>query len=583
MKKNTSSPRITFSDRGLTLTAQPGESLLDCIRRAGIPIDSTCNGKGICGKCKVQADGALNEVGPDEKKHLAGQPDGVRLACKAKVVGDVRVKLTDGGRPIKSIFGLDDVQVQLDSLVRHQDLVLPDQPGRSHAESLPFRARDPRLLDRIARWSPKKGVASGVTFGDELIDVHPGREHLLGAAVDVGTTSLSLYLFDMESGRRLGKSTALNPQVAYGGDVITRITYCQEDPGALTILQEAVIEGVAKMVDDALGPDRKREQIYFMTVAANTTMIHILAGVAPDSIALSPFTPVFLNPLILEGKPFNLPIHPKGRCLLLPSAGAYIGADIVAGLKAIDHDAGGGITLYADIGTNGEIVLVEGTDRFLATSCAMGPALEGMNISCGCRAVPGAIDTFTLDKDLCPVFTTIENQPPVGICGSGLLDLVAALLDAGLVNSTGAFNRGADPRLVARMKADRYHLTDEVSLSQKDLRQIQLARGAIASAIKLLLAETGRSVDDLDKIIVAGAFGYHLNAASLTRTGFLPSDCRDRISYVGNAALSGAALALLSRQALTDMERIASQFSIMQLGAHPKFKATFLSSLDFDG
>jgi uncharacterized 2Fe-2S/4Fe-4S cluster protein (DUF4445 family) len=274
-------------------------------------------------------------------------------------------------------------------------------------------------------------------------------------------------------------------------------------------------------------------------------------------------------------------MNPLGRCILLPGASAYIGADIIAGLVAINYESKTGLTLFIDIGTNGEMVLMDGPDSLLGTSCAVGPALEGMNISCGCRAVPGAVDSFAFNDDLLPDFTTIGGLPAVGICGSGLIELTAALLTAGLISPSGAFNPEATDSLTSRMKDDRYHLTDDVFLTQRDVRQVQLAKGAVLSGILTLMKEAGHSVGDLEEIVIAGSFGYHLNEDSLRRIGLLPQDFRGKVSFVGNSCLSGASMALLNREVLRNMSNIASCIKVVELGSHPAFRSNFISSLQF--
>jgi uncharacterized 2Fe-2S/4Fe-4S cluster protein (DUF4445 family) len=299
------------------------------------------------------------------------------------------------------------------------------------------------------------------------------------------------------------------------------------------------------------------------------------------SLALAPFRPAFLKPLILEAGHFGLPIAPLGRLILLPGAAAYVGADIVSGLTAIDYRSCSGCTLFVDIGTNGEIVLIEGPDRLLGTSCAMGPALEGMNITCGCRAVPGAINSVILGDDMLPRFTTIGGLPPIGICGSGLVDLVAALVTSGVIASSGAFNSKAGKGLTDRLQGDRYHLTDNIFLSQRDIRQVQLAKSAAITGILTLLSEAGRCVADLEQIIVAGSFGYHLNPENLKCIGLLPPEYTGQTTFVGNSSLSGASLAVLNQDILKDMEHLASVIRVLDLGSHPDFSKKFISQLDF--
>jgi uncharacterized 2Fe-2S/4Fe-4S cluster protein (DUF4445 family) len=571
---------IDGNDSGIE--AHFGETLLSCMRRGGILVESTCDGRGICGKCRVSAQGAMEPPDETERGHLIGLPSDVRLACRAKVVGEVHVTLNDEWTKLTSAFGLHEGRAPLDSSIRRFELpeIDPRSP-RPYAETLPFRVTDPRVLNKLANWEQKTDARFGVILEDEILDVRFGREHLLGAAVDLGTTSLALYVFNLETGDLVGKSSALNPQTAYGGDVITRVNYCRQNSDGVQLLAAKVIERLGPMLDEALGRFHSRDEVYLMTMAGNTTMLHILAGVQPLSLALAPFRPVFLSPLVLAGDHFGLPMNPLGRCILLPGASAYIGADIIAGLVAINYESKTGLTLFIDIGTNGEMVLMDGPDSLLGTSCAVGPALEGMNISCGCRAVPGAVDSFAFNDDLLPDFTTIGGLPAVGICGSGLIELTAALLTAGLISPSGAFNPEATDSLTSRMKDDRYHLTDDVFLTQRDVRQVQLAKGAVLSGILTLMKEAGHSVGDLEEIVIAGSFGYHLNEDSLRRIGLLPQDFRGKVSFVGNSCLSGASMALLNREVLRNMSNIAGCIKVVELGSHPSFRSNFISSLQF--
>jgi len=574
-------PTVYFENRKLKVQAEQGETLLSCIRRSGLRVESTCDGQGICGKCRVIAHGEMSPPDDAELALLAGRSADIRLACKAKVFGDVHATIDDTWTQLQTAFGPALREVAVDSPIRRVCLN-ENGPGTCpYAETIPFRISDPRVLAKIPGWVGNKKEAFGIVLGGELLDICFDRQPMLGAAVDIGTTSLSLSLFDLESGEFLGGSSALNPQTAYGGDVITRIDYCRENPEGVSVLRTALIGQLGSMLDTALGGGRSRDQVHLMTAAGNTTMLHILAGVSPVSIALAPFRPTFLKPIILEGERSGLPIAPQGRFILLPGTSGYVGADIVAGLTAIDYRSCTGYTLFIDIGTNGEIVLIEGPDRLLGTSCAMGPALEGMNISCGCRAVPGAVNSVTLGEDMLPRFTTIGDLPPIGICGSGLVDLVAALVISGVIELSGAFNSKAGKHLTEQLHENRYHLTDNVFLSQKDIRQVQLAKSAALAGILTLLKEAGHSVADLDQIIVAGSFGYHLNPQTLKYIGLLPADYTGKLNFVGNSSLSGASLALLNRDVLKEMEHLASMIRVLELGSNPVFSREFISQMGF--
>ncbi|SPF31478.1 2Fe-2S iron-sulfur cluster binding domain protein [Syntrophobacter sp. SbD1] len=574
-------PTVCLNGCDLPVEAAQGETLLSCIRRNGFKVESTCDGQGVCGKCRVIVHGELSPPDEVELEHLSGQPGNIRLACRAKVVGDLTVTLGETWTQIHSAPESKCRTVALDSLLKR--VTLPDEveSQRPYAETLPFKISDPRVPAKIAARGENSNQAFGIVFGNELLDIRFDRTPVLGAAVDIGTTSLSLNLFDLESGEFLGSSSALNPQTAYGGDVITRINYCREKAEGVSILRSVLIGQLELMLDEVLGKDRNRDQVHLMSAAGNTTMLHIMAGVNPLSLARAPFRPVFLKPVILEADRCGIPISPLGRLILLPGASAYVGADIVGGLTAIDYRTCSGCTLFIDIGTNGEIVLIEAPDRLLGTSCAMGPALEGMNISCGCRAVPGAVNSVTLDAGMLPRYTTIGDLPPIGICGSGLVDLVAALVTSGVIASSGAFNPDCGRGLTERLRGDRYYLTDNVFLNQRDIRQVQLAKSAAISGILTLLSEAGRSVAELEHIIVAGSFGYHLNPENLKRIGLLPEEYPGRITFVGNSSLSGASLALINQGILREMEHLASIIQVQELGSHPAFSKNFLSQLNF--
>lgn len=574
-------PQVTFNGSESTVEATQGETLLSCIRRSGLGVESTCDGRGVCGKCKVTAYGKLSDPDDQERGHLLGEPSDVRLACRARVQGNVSVTISDNWTQLQSVFGIEHRKVIPDSPVKR--VLLPEKlrDSRPYVETLPFRTKDLHVLGKIAAWDGDRHRAFGVVFEKELLDIRFDEKPVLGAAVDIGTTSLALSLFDLERGKCLGTSSALNPQTAYGGDVITRINYCRQNPDGVSVLQSELTRQIGVMLSEALGKDRSPDQVSLITASGNTTMLHLLAGIYPVSLAVAPFRPTFLRSLVVTGPDSGLALPAASRLILLPGASAYIGSDIVGGLTAIDYKSCPPGTLFIDIGTNGEIVLIEGPDKLLGTSCAMGPALEGMNISCGCRAVPGAIDTVCLGDDKVLRFTTIGGVPPVGICGSGLVDLVACLVSADIIAAGGAFNREADNRLADRLEDDRFHLTDKVFLSQKDIRQVQLAKSAALSGILTLLSQAGRSVNDLEEIVVGGAFGYHLNPQNLQRIGLLPEDFKGRITFVGNSSLSGASLAMLNQDILKEMESIASLIQVLELGSHPDFAIRFISCLDF--
>lgn len=575
-------PQVIFVGSGVTVEAALGETLLSCIRRSGLRVDSTCDGRGQCGTCRLVARGELSPCDEQECRHLERESPDVRLACRARVLGNVSVTLSDTGKQLQTACGSSLRACSSDSPLKQIELPCEIRDGKPYAEKLPFRITDPEILNKIAMWDNKGQRAFGLTFQGDLIDIRFDRTPLLGAALDIGTTSLALSLFELESGTCLGDTFALNPQTAYGGDVITRIDYCRHNPEGASVLKAEVTRQIDLMLTEALGAiGSSPNQVRLLTAAGNTTMLHILAGINPSPLASAPFTPAFLKTLVLSGDRLAVQVAPTARIMFLPGASAYVGADIIAGLAAIDYRSYPQMTLFVDIGTNGEIILIEGPDRLLGTSCAMGPALEGMNITCGCRAVPGAIDSVALDRDMLPRFTTIGGVPATGICGSGLVDVVACLLESGVITRKGAFNSQANKGLLAPLDTHRYYLTDKVFLSQKDIRQLQLAKSAMASGIATLLSLAGRSIGDLKHVVIGGSFGYHLNARNLRRIGLVPQEYRGPIGFVGNSSLAGASLALLNNSILREMEQVAHTVRVVELGSLSDFSKRFISSLDF--
>jgi len=323
-----------------------------------------------------------------------------------------------------------------------------------------------------------------------------------------------------------------------------------------------------------------RSSIYRMTLSGNTTMLHFVTGHDTASIARAPYTPVFIERMDIPAHELGISIHRNGIVTLLPSASGYVGADILAGVVATAFDEKEHSALFIDIGTNGEIVAHNGV-KLAATSTAAGPALEGMNISCGCRAEAGAIDSFRIDEDFNLHWTTIGDHPPKGICGSGLIDLMACMVQKEIVLPGGKLNPHVDERIFGRIQDKKFRITDAISLSQKDIRQIQLAKGAIAAGISMVLEQIDISIEDVQEAVIAGSFGYHINPDSLLEIGLIPKGFRGRIAFVGNASVEGARMALLNKVALERMESLQKSISILELSTSGQFQDYFVKALGF--
>ncbi|MDR3231071.1 MAG: ASKHA domain-containing protein [Synergistaceae bacterium] len=416
---------------------------------------------------------------------------------------------------------------------------------------------------------PPKGESLPVDRGRRVEFEADGGVVGTGVAVDLGTTVFSVCLVS-GAGETLAKASCLNPQTEYSGDVLTRAGWCRGRPDHLEKLRRLAVEALNGLIDDMLASaTADRNTIHRVAVAGNTVMQHIFAGVDPTPLTHFPFRPVFEGPLDVPVR--DLRVGSDVRVSLLPCISAFIGGDIVAGVIASGFASTEKNGLFIDIGTNGEIVL-RLNGKMYGTSTAAGPALEGMNISCGVRAVPGAVERAFVDERGELAFRTIGNEPPVGICGSGLIDLTAALLRMGILDETG-FLKGCP--------GGKYHLTEDIFLSQKDFRQIQLAKGAIAAGIKILLEAAGGVYGTLDSVDIAGAFGFHLNFESLRAIGLIDEAFQGEVRFAGNTSLEGATLWLLSRKIRDEMVSVARLIEPVELSGRTDFQNAFVRELNF--
>ncbi|MDR2349212.1 MAG: ASKHA domain-containing protein, partial [Deltaproteobacteria bacterium] len=366
------------------------------------------------------------------------------------------------------------------------------------------------------------------------------------------------------------------PQTATGGDVISRITHTYDSPQNLLDLQTMALEGLGGMVLSSVGKEMGKD-ISAAVVSGNSTMQHLLAAVNPKGLAQAPYRPVFTHMLDISNLNVRLNLSPRAKVLMAPMISSYVGGDIVSGILAVQLKERPGTVVFIDIGTNGEIVISR-NGKLVATSCAAGPALEGMNIICGMRAATGAIDTFRMEPDFGFKFTTIGDAPATGICGSALIDVCACLVKAKLINKGGRMKNPPDREVI---RENRFWLTDKVFLDQLDVRQVQLAKGAIAAAMEMLMERLGLTLKDIDEIVIAGSFGYHLRAESLKAISLIPPDFSGPVTFVGNSSLAGSARMLLNRDSPEEASRITREVEVIELGFDPKFQEVFVNHLAF--
>lgn len=530
---------VIFEPLGVSVEVPFETTVLKAAELGGILIEGPCNGKGTCGKCLVRSAGDVSDPGQQETAMLGQKIDeGWRLACQTRIMGDALISLPGKNR-FETILG-------------------------GQARKYPF---EPPL---------KAGLGTG--------------RNVIGVAVDIGTTSIVATMIDLKSeGRELATAGTLNPQTVFGGDVLTRINFAHERPANVEELQRLAVQGMNGLIETMCQQvNIEYTDICYVTVAANTTMLHMLAGVDPVSLAVAPYEPVFLDFREIRASQLGMKTSPDAVVSLLPSLSAFVGADILAGVVATDFHRNRSSSLFVDIGTNGEIVAnVNG--RLAATSSAAGPALEGMNIHYGCRAEDGAISEVQINGQGEVLVQSIGSARRKGICGSGLVDLVAELVRHSVILESGRYAEPENlpPRLAKRLidyQGQKAFVVDPetmIVLTQKDIRQVQLAKGAIAAAIEILVKRLGVNLNDMEKVYVAGAFGFHLKPESLKAIGLLPPGLDGEIIYVGNTAKEGARLCLTSRQALEEIKILQEKITPVELSYAPEFQENFVEQMDF--
>jgi len=597
-------PVITVANKNCSFEYQPGDTLLNILLANSVYVDNACNGNGTCGKCRVKLlSGVLPEPGDTEAKLLKqGELEsGVRMSCLVYPSEDITVEVLQKERKheVLTTGHMPEFDFKLDIEKQLVTIHKPTLEDQTPFEDQIMQQTGASSVDQTAVHKPHiaPGEYTAVLHEGRVIDLEPGdtTDKLYGVAIDIGTTTVVCELVDLHTGEALSSASEINAQKHFGLDVLTRITYEQGHPeNGVANLQKAIVKSINKMVDQACRQVFVDTQyIYEFTVGANCTMMHMLLGVDATCIGKAPFAPVFVKSRNILASEIGLQGAAGSRLYCLPSVSAYIGADIVAGAYVCKLKDEPGNALFIDIGTNGEIVLAS-HGKLLSCSCAAGPALEGMNISSGMRAQEGAIEDVFITEDGVQL-KVIGGIEPTGICGSGILTVMRELLKSGIVRKTGAFVKAnkfsEDDYRHSLIETDEdgkrsFILTEspeKLLITQGDVRQVQLAKGAILSGFVALLRKAGIDMADLDKVLIAGQFGAHLPADSMTGTGILPEEVEDRLVYVGNTSKTGAYMALMSSDVKRGMERLAEDMDYMELGATENYERLFSECLVFPG
>jgi len=605
---------VVFEPEGRKVIVPFGSTISNAAKEAGVGIRSECGGVGSCGKCRVIIlnSEAVSEVTEAESKHLSRSEidNGYRLACQTRILQDVTVIIPPESRLEHrkiQVSGLER-KVELNPSVKKFHLLLP-KPTLSDIKpdlerligSLPQQT--PKISDleinyeilkelpdilRDANWD----VTVTVWDTHRIIAVEPGdtSNYLFGFAVDIGTSKIVGQLVDLTTGKTMATGSIENPQVIHGEDVMTRITFATTNSTNLKMLQKLAVNGINKVLHEAcekVGVDPRK--IYEVVVVGNTAMHHFFLGIQPKYVALSPYTSALKRPISLTAKELNIKVNKGGIVTILPVIAGFVGADAVADVLATGIDESEELSLLVDIGTNTEIFLGN-KDDLLCCSCASGPAFEGAHIKHGMKAVTGAIERVRIDPDLEVEYETIGDVKPSGLCGSAVIDVVAEMFKNGVIDQHGRFNSNLKANRLRKNKSEWEFVVAwggetatgrEITVTQGDIREIQLAKAAIYTGCSILMKRKNLEEKDIDRVFIAGAFGNHINPENAKVIGLIPDISAEKIKFVGNTAVTGAKMALMSKKIREKAELISMKVRYLELANDPDFNQEFIKALRF--
>lgn len=602
------------------VSVKESESIYEAVLRAGIQLNSSCGGKGTCGRCRVKINKGKvktlthgNLTAGDQRKRYV-------LACQSFPLSDLVVEIPDESKlnstikieenllfetngslgeddysPLyKKIYlevpkpTLDDTQDDWGRLARaicKQTGVCSLRPDIKTLRSLPKVLRDADWRVTVSLYEGKEDKTV------EIVQVEKGRvsRKYYGLAVDVGTTTVVAHLVDLENGRTVGVKGTYNRQAVFGDDIISRIIYAGEHPEGLKALQKAVVGTINGLVKELAREMKIRQKdIKTAVCAGNTTMTHLLLGIDPAFIRLEPYTPAANSIPAQRAHSIGLKIDPGAKVLCLPGIASYVGGDIVAGVLFTGMALSDELTLFIDIGTNGETVL--GNKEWLVScACSAGPAFEGGGIRHGMRAVKGAIEHLSIDKDSCDVkYTTIGAVPPSGICGSGLIDSIAWMNKAGIIDRNGSFTAGScksrvrdseEGKEFVLARSEESGIHRDITITEPEVKNLLRSKAAVFAGIRSMLKMVGLSFEEIDRVIIAGGFGSNISIRDAISIGMLPDIPLWKYTYVGNSSVKGAKAALLSRQAREYIDDIVKKMTYLELSAGNTFMEEFVSAL----
>ena len=608
---------VNFATDGKTVKVPPGTTLLEAARQADVHINASCNGKGACGKCKLVVTAGRTENPSTPLLSDSEKEKGYILACQSTVAEDVTVDIPPEVQERKlKVAGMGrEATEQLKGLVDGTDPMLKELSLELAPPSLEDSVSD---LDRLNRGLKKEGcdvtrlnvgidvmrqLAESVRqenwkltvsvirrkCSNEILEVRPGNgsQPSYGLAIDLGTTTIVVYLVDMKSGEVVAATSGHNRQAECGDDVINRIV-CAEKDGVkkLSRMVLSTINGLVGEALDSAGADRSR--VRNAVVSGNTTMAHLLLRIEPRYIRREPYIPTVSEFPILKAGDIGLKADPKAAVFIMPGPASYVGGDIVSGVLYTGFHREDPLTLFIDVGTNGEIVL--GNKEWMMTAaCSAGPAFEGGGIRWGMRAEEGAVEKVAIDPDTFePTYDTVGDQPPRGICGSGMIDLMSELLGTGIIDRSGRFRSDLDHPRIRKIKDEPVYIlvpaaqtpmNEDIVFTESDIKNLIYSKGAVYAGFSTLLTEAGLDFAMVDRIIIAGGFGRYLNIEKAVSIGLLPDIERAKFTYAGNSSIAGAYMALLSGTCRQEARQISNAMTYIDFSSNSRYMDEFTSAL----
>ncbi|MBW8012517.1 MAG: DUF4445 domain-containing protein [Chloroflexi bacterium] len=595
--------QVDWEPIGKRVQIEAGKTLLAASQEAGIELISICGGIASCDSCKVKLISGVLSVPEFDETNMLYEDEidsGIRLACQAVPLEDVRIYVPAESLTTPQRLQVEgqSVEIEIDPVIKVVEVKM-DEPSltdlRADAKRLKDALEAEGLNPESARISILKNLpeqlrsqewsASAVVRHEEIISILPPKSKLFGVAVDIGTTKLAAYLVDLENGETIAKVGDMNPQIAYGEDVISRIAYTNENKNGGKVLQESLVESLNGLFETLCTETKiTTDQVVEVVAVGNTAMHHIFAGLPVKQLGRSPYVPAVSEAIDIRANEIGLRIAPGGYVHLPPNIAGYVGSDHVAIYLATDLWKEDRVVVALDIGTNTEITLAAG-GKLLSCSCASGPAFEGAHIHDGMRAAPGAIERVQIEADEVR-YQTIANQPPVGICGSGILDIVAELRKAEIVDKRGGLRKD-HPKVRKNGKVPEYLLigADEtghgrdIIVTRKDINEIQLAKAAIRAGVEILFNRANISAEDVDEFIIAGAFGTYIDVVNGIRVGIFPDIPITRFKQIGNAAGVGAKQMLISQKRRRIAGEIRDQVDYIELTTDKSFQKEFMKAM----